>query len=120
MNRIILIGNGFDLAHDLPTGYKNFIDSYWTEFATKIYDCGAFRFYEDEFVVFYNGTQKSSVFNTFITPDTELNSYNNLFQLTEKHRKENVSRSIGFIFKNEFWKHISEKPSIDTWLDIEN
>ena len=26
MNRIILFGNGFDLAHDLPTSYKNFIN----------------------------------------------------------------------------------------------
>ena len=31
MNRIILIGNGFDLAHCLPTGYENFIDWYWEE-----------------------------------------------------------------------------------------
>ena len=29
MNRIILIGNGFDLAHGLPTGYAHFIDDYW-------------------------------------------------------------------------------------------
>lgn len=29
MNRIILIGNGFDLAHDLKTSYANFIDWYW-------------------------------------------------------------------------------------------
>lgn len=28
MNRIILIGNGFDLAHDLPTSYKNFMRAY--------------------------------------------------------------------------------------------
>lgn len=26
MNRIILIGNGFDLAHGLPTSYADFID----------------------------------------------------------------------------------------------
>lgn len=25
MNRIIIIGNGFDLAHNLKTGYKDFI-----------------------------------------------------------------------------------------------
>lgn len=31
MNRIILIGNGFDLAHDLPTSYKNFINHYWEQ-----------------------------------------------------------------------------------------
>ena len=29
MNRIILIGNGFDLAHGLPTSYKDFIQGYW-------------------------------------------------------------------------------------------
>ena len=28
MNRIIIIGNGFDLAHGLPTSYKNFINWY--------------------------------------------------------------------------------------------
>lgn len=31
MNRIILIGNGFDLAHGLKTSYANFIDWYWTQ-----------------------------------------------------------------------------------------
>ena len=29
MNRIILIGNGFDLAHGLKTSYPNFIGWYW-------------------------------------------------------------------------------------------
>ena len=34
MNRIILIGNGFDLAHGLETSYRNFIDWYWCEWKT--------------------------------------------------------------------------------------
>ena len=29
MNRIVLIGNGFDLAHNLRTKYEHFIDWYW-------------------------------------------------------------------------------------------
>lgn len=29
MNRLVLIGNGFDLAHGLPTSYKDFINWYW-------------------------------------------------------------------------------------------
>lgn len=29
MNRIVLIGNGFDLAHGLKTSYKDFINWYW-------------------------------------------------------------------------------------------
>ena len=29
MNRLVLIGNGFDIAHDLKTRYENFINWYW-------------------------------------------------------------------------------------------
>lgn len=31
MNRIVLIGNGFDLAHGLKTSYKDFINWYWDQ-----------------------------------------------------------------------------------------
>lgn len=31
MNRLVLIGNGFDLAHGLKTSYANFIDWYWEQ-----------------------------------------------------------------------------------------
>ena len=39
MNRIILIGNGFDLAHNLPTRYDQFINWYWDEWFLKLGDC---------------------------------------------------------------------------------
>ncbi|WP_228442964.1 AbiH family protein, partial [Chryseobacterium nematophagum] len=31
IHRIILIGNGFDRAHQMKTTYTQFIDSYWEE-----------------------------------------------------------------------------------------
>ena len=31
MNRIILIGNGFDLAHGLKTSYDDFVSELWKE-----------------------------------------------------------------------------------------
>ncbi|MCQ2274416.1 MAG: bacteriophage abortive infection AbiH family protein, partial [Bacteroidales bacterium] len=31
MNRLVIIGNGFDLAHGLNTSYKDFIDWYWKQ-----------------------------------------------------------------------------------------
>ena len=36
MNRIILIGNGFDLAHGLKTSYRDFIDWYWNEWLSSL------------------------------------------------------------------------------------
>ena len=29
MNRLVIIGNGFDMAHGLKTSYKDFITWYW-------------------------------------------------------------------------------------------
>ena len=64
MNRIIIIGNGFDKAHGLATGYKDFIDNYWLNVSGHIFK-GYKRLleehwgtindpspYEDEFVLF--------------------------------------------------------------------
>ena len=35
-NRIIIIGNGFDLAHGLPTSYRSFIDHLWEDKTNEI------------------------------------------------------------------------------------
>lgn len=64
MNRIIIIGNGFDMAHNLKTGYRDFIDDYWNNVTEKVfggYDqwlkenwggMDYFGNYKDEFVAF--------------------------------------------------------------------
>ena len=36
MNRIVLIGNGFDLAHHLRTKYEHFIDWYWKSWGWRL------------------------------------------------------------------------------------
>lgn len=38
MNRLVLIGNGFDLAHGLKTSYKDFICWYWKQRVLSLYD----------------------------------------------------------------------------------
>ena len=38
MNRIVLIGNGFDLAHGLKTSYADFIYWYWKRKVSRLYD----------------------------------------------------------------------------------
>lgn len=51
MNRIILIGNGFDLAHGLPTSYKEFIENYWTQWPQILKSCNSST-YSDKLVTF--------------------------------------------------------------------
>ena len=39
MNRLVLIGNGFDLAHGLKTSYQDFIDWYWDGRFSYLKEC---------------------------------------------------------------------------------
>ncbi len=43
MNRIIIIGNGFDLAHGLKTKYEDFINWYFDEWVQKLRVCHKHR-----------------------------------------------------------------------------
>lgn len=40
MNRIVLIGNGFDIAHGLKTSYADYINWYWTEWGKRLAGSG--------------------------------------------------------------------------------
>lgn len=46
MNRIILVGNGFDLAHGLKTSYNDFINWYFDKLKRDLSDCMS-QTYED-------------------------------------------------------------------------
>lgn len=45
INRIVLIGNGFDLAHGLPTSYQDFIKDYWSSIGHDIEELGSRKFF---------------------------------------------------------------------------
>lgn len=46
MNRLVIIGNGFDLAHGLKTSYVDFINWYWEQLFLKLRVCND-RVYND-------------------------------------------------------------------------
>jgi len=125
MNRIILIGNGFDLAHNLKTSYKHFINDFWDKQNSKMFSKifnkeGLDNIpYEDNFVkvdapyrvldyIRKSTEQKHKGYNLFLTfspiPITIIDANNN--------------DNTDFICKNDFLKKISEK-SIENWVDIE-
>jgi len=49
INRIILIGNGFDLAHGIPTSYWDFMYDYWRNSFTDFYNKSGGLYKNDEF-----------------------------------------------------------------------
>ena len=121
MNRLIIIGNGFDLAHGLKTSYKDFINWYWEQ---RI----------DNFV--YNNTPelKDCLCTVYITKECEFQSWssfashNSYFKNFDSTRKCTGLEFFQFIKEKRMYFIIKYTPfferitnSIETkgWVDIE-
>lgn len=121
MNRLVIIGNGFDLAHGLPTSYKDFIDDFWVNFK---HNCKS-ELYEQivtthsAYDVFYKSYGEIKNFRDFKSNLLEYcNDYNCKFyeeDCVAIHKTNDV-----FKVKNKFFLKINNKGSIENWVDIEN
>jgi len=108
MNRIILIGNGFDLAHGLKTSYVHFIDWFWEEELKKIKNnLGTGVPYQDDYI-----SMKYKFRNWLPCP--EKTSYQELLSNLENNHAENVMS-----YKNKFLEIITKKTDLQNWVDIE-
>jgi len=102
MNRIILIGNGFDLAHDLETGYKHFIDWFWNGII------------ED-----FRKRNTTSFDNEYISIGHSNYTFEKGYLADYKSFKKYLSSyNLHIKFKKHFFETISEK-SLINWVDIE-
>jgi hypothetical protein len=120
MNKLIIVGNGFDKAHGLPTSYCDFINHFWKKFESR---CGE--------ETYKNMVTTNDAYNGYFHyADNQINSYadlqNNLdlysIDYDYKYDGENCYAKTGqeiFVFRNQFLKIIS-KASLENWVDIEN
>lgn len=114
MNRIILIGNGFDLAHGLHTSYKEFIDWYWEEWRKKLVSCVQ-NIAKDELCEF-SLREKSLVWLGYL--------FQNNFRIdppkgrdfVESLKQNSNTRVVLCTFLEEICKSVETKG----WVDIEN
>ncbi|MFP9116958.1 AbiH family protein [Flavobacterium sp. RNTU_13] len=120
MNKLVIIGNGFDLAHGLPTSYGDFINWFWSNLRL---------FYKDESIkklVYVNEMNyiyvqyETSCFADFVKNLKE-------YCKTNGHKfSEQVIAAIKnnldtiFEFRSDFFKLICKNHSIQNWVDIEN
>lgn len=117
MNRIILIGNGFDLAHGLPTSYANFIDYYWEDWG-KWLQSG------------YLGNELTDNICS-ISQKGEQQPWNWLFPTIDLQRNTKISPKNAIeiaknspdkiaIKKSPFFEYIDKAVETKGWVDIEN
>ena len=103
MNRIILIGNGFDLAHELKTGYKDFTDSIIENLFNQIeYRYGLYQTIDIE-----------------ITLDPSINDRGQEFNIDYFKRLLTSETYKGIVYKNKFLEKLIYNHTVNNWCDIE-
>jgi len=125
MNKLVIVGNGFDLAHGLPTSYKHFMEYFWSSLDKN---------WNQNFTKNFVEISPSKNWNRFLQEDFKnfkefelvlLNEINDpVFPIvynptTIVAYNKNDKREKVFEFKNNFFKKIN-KISIKNWVDIEN
>jgi len=121
MNRIILIGNGFDKAHGLLTGYDDFIRWYWKEWGRRLLH-GMKKVEEDGLVSFrlnkeININYWAGVWGWYYQRQNPLEPWdeNEILELAKTNR-ELCDYRITSPFLEELCKQLEER----NWVDIEN
>lgn len=115
MNRLVIIGNGFDLAHGLPTSYKDFIDDFWKTAC----DTKGLKTIKHSSDLVDIDCEFGGMYNTFDYEAIDsLNSYDELKKFVERNNQKSSGNFL-IDFKNKFFNIISEQ-SIQNWVDIEN
>lgn len=122
MNRLVIVGNGFDMAHGLKTSYKDFINWYWDKRV-------------DSFAFNTSRVSEDCLCKLTIIENTNTKCWNELAFQNAYFRDEQGNRTCsGYDVLNEIQRHpdifsIDCTPffrtilqSIETkgWVDIEN
>lgn len=122
MNRIVLIGNGFDLAHGLKTSYKDFINWYW--------NCRRDQLIGNITTISEDILCKLEIIDTKSYSSWNVFSFQNSFFLYNPNNTEisgiqlleffKANKSVFSVSYSPFLKNISESIETKGWVDIEN
>ncbi|KGO85719.1 hypothetical protein Q765_14970 [Flavobacterium rivuli WB 3.3-2 = DSM 21788] len=123
MNRLIIVGNGFDLAHGLPTGYCDFIDWYWKGVFENLQQQDKFgMIYDDDFILFscgFSGTYSPKAVDDFRSIKT-YQDYNMFMRNLKTSIYGNYhGYQSNLRLKNNFFATINRERT-KNWVDIEN
>ncbi|MCM1302222.1 MAG: bacteriophage abortive infection AbiH family protein [Alistipes senegalensis] len=114
MNRIVLIGNGFDLAHGLHTSYADFIKGYHN-----------MRSY---LLIHENGMETNDGLCTYEAPDSESRKYlnqvrplitDNRFSYITQNCIEDIRQRFKKKYSSKFFEEVNKAVETYNWVDIE-
>lgn len=120
MNRIVLIGNGFDLAHGLKTSYADFIEWYWRKWGEKLLR-SFYSIEEDELCLFkLNNNVRLAGWYYTLHYYYQINPLIPCDGLEVVNVVKQNSELFDYTIKNLLFQEICDKKEAKNWVDIED
>lgn len=119
MNRLILIGNGFDLAHGLKTKYADFIEWYWRVWGNRL-KMSHNGIEEDRICSFKLSNGHYDWFNTLHFKYQIITLLYQPDALEIADIAKNNPELCDFSFKSSLFEKICEEVETKNWVDIED
>lgn len=104
VNRLILIGNGFDLAHGLKSSFNHFLEDYLSKVLQEYKQGGI---YEDEFLNIPVGINDTWNFNPIKNSIDAFDEMKVYFPIS------------GNVWKSTFMKYLIQSIRTNNWVDVE-
>lgn len=120
MNRIILIGNGFDLAHGLATSYTDFIRGYYTIQKLGLLK-GEYELNDGLCAVKISGPEDRKTMQHFrwVLSNSMFQLTRNLGEITPQEQY-NKFFNDNLTYKSKFFEAIDKAAESKNWVDIES
>lgn len=126
MNRLVIIGNGFDLAHGLPTKYSDFIDDLWRRIAESPDSYTDLVEIDNQFYKFIDGKIINNYSDFLKSIEDYMKNSINHYSIINWDKEGAFVVPIGESTKKYFFRitnYFFDKicgVSINNWVDIEN
>lgn len=123
MNRLILLGNGFDLAHNLKTSYNDFIKWY---FKKCLRQSSVVKPFEDAMIFvkkndYYFGLGNEEELDKFVEHLYTANLSHCVYPYYKKEGWDNdFVNPFAIKIKSKLLQELFSKCSYNTWVDVEN
>jgi len=105
VNRLIIIGNGFDLAHGLKSSFKDFLNWYLFQVLNDFFSD---KSYEDELIKI--NSRSSDILLSILNKRNGIKAFEEF---------KTTARQEDIIWKSEFLHDIMNELNQKTWVDVE-